>query len=415
MIAVTKRPWYQGYICFWLKDPGCASYVISAILSTIVSFFLISIEQQLLSMSIMFALICIYSATAWQSIRMQATEWQFLVANYCQHVMLQGKLFITLINVLLGICVIASQSWHNLNALLLANTLGLSIWFICRVTNHLFTACCYSLITIAIVLAIFIEQLPLWLIPCSLLTCTVFLVCKNKYGTAYAWHNNALNNYRQGLQSGWSPVPSGLFANYGTLINKQLFPLSYFIGSGLSQYLIFLGMFAALAIAVNCFYDIAGHALFTLTILILATVTLCQWSKAQQLNSWQLLLTLPIYNSSHDAKVALSYSALKFTCLIAVLCLATSAILLLTNQQGSLLNIASYTMACAAAVLASFIIGNVCKNIHILSILLCLSFGFNMGVAHEMLEHGDNIITLLLVALYTCGLALLNRLSVKWL
>ncbi|NNG41826.1 hypothetical protein HJP15_02530 [Pseudoalteromonas sp. NEC-BIFX-2020_002] len=414
MMNAVKRPWYQGSLNFWFKDLGCASYLIQAILATAACIIFIRVES-LSTMMMIFAVVCAYCALAWQSIRMQATEWQCLVADYCKHVMFQGKVFIALINLTLLCGIALSPSLNNINMLLLANILGLSIWFICRVTSHLFTTCCYLAFTFAIIIPTFSEHLPLWLIPCSLLVLSLILLCKNKLGMPYIWQAGALINYRQGLQSGWSPVPSGFLSNYGTAINKQLFPLSYFVGSSLSQYIILLVLFSIIAIVINFFYNIAEHVLFALTLMLLAAVTLCQWAKAQRSQSWELLTTLPIYNGSHAVKVALSNSALKFSLLIGVLCFVSASILLLTHQQWQLLNVASYAIACIAATLTSFVLGNVFKNINVLSVLLCLSCGVSMGTVNVMIEHGDSILKLLLISLYASVLAVLNRFTIKYL
>ncbi|WP_339691834.1 hypothetical protein, partial [uncultured Pseudoalteromonas sp.] len=378
MMQASKCPWYQGAVSFWLKDVGCASYFIAAIITTLLCLIATGIED-LIGLMIMFSIICMYSAIAWQSIRLQATEWQSLVVGYRKHVMFQGKVFIILSNLISILSIIIAGNINLLATLTMANLVGIIIWFLNRSFSHLFTSVCYFSFFIATLACVLIEQLPVWLIPVNVVAFIAIVLFHKSFTSAYKWRPDSLLNYRNGLQSGWSPVPSGFLSNYGSSINKGLFPLSYFVGSGLSQYLILITLLCFFGVVANLFYNITEQAIFVLTLNLFAIVTLSLWSKVQKQNSWELLFTLPIYNTSYSAKVALSYSVLKLAALVALLCFSTAAALTLANQELLLINALSYSLACAAGLLLSFAIGNICKNINLLSVILCLTFGLNMG------------------------------------
>ncbi|WP_421419371.1 hypothetical protein ACN9JF_03835 [Pseudoalteromonas lipolytica] len=414
-MQISKRPWYQGMANFWLNDVGCASYFVAAILAAFLSLITASIEN-INALIIMFSTICIYSSIAWQSIKMQATEWQFLVVGYREHVMFQGKVFILLSNFISILSIIIANNIHLLATLSLANIIGIIIWFLNRSHSHLFTFVCYCSFFIAALVDILIEQLPIWLIPVNIVLLIATYFFQNKFITApYSWHSGSLINYLNGLQSGWSPVPSSLFSNYGGSINKGLFPLSYFVGPGLSQHLVLLILFCIIGVVINLFYNIAEHVLFVLTLGLFTIVTLSLWSKIQKKNSWELLLTLPIFNSSDNAKVALSYSIFKLSLLVATLCFVTTFALNFTNQSLSILNVLSYSLACTGGVLFSFAIGNIFKNINFLSLFLCLAFGLNIGLTTYLLENGTNLTTLIILGIYTVAMATMNRFTVRYL
>ncbi|MGS0536345.1 hypothetical protein [Pseudoalteromonas sp. SaAl2] len=414
MMQVSKRPWYQGAINFWLKDVGSASYFIGAIITSLLCLIATGIEE-LITLMIMFSIICMYSAIAWQSIRMQATEWQSLVVGYRKHVMFQGKVFIILSNLIALLSIIIAGNINLLATLTVANLVGITIWFLNRSFSHLFTPVCYFSFFIATLICVLIEQLPVWLIPVNIIAFIAIALLHNNFSSAYVWRPDALINYRNGLQSGWSPIPSGFLSNYGSPINKGLFPLSYFVGSGLSQYLILLTLLCIIGVAINLFHNITEHVIFVLTLTLFAIVTLSLWSKVQKQNSWELLFTLPIYNSSHSAKIALSNSVLKLAVLVMGLCFLTASALSLANSTFLIFNILSYSLACSAGLLLSFTIGNVCKNINLLSLFLCLSFGLSMALANYMFDHGDSVGKLVLIAAYALFMAGLNRVTVRYM
>ncbi|WP_149981750.1 hypothetical protein [Pseudoalteromonas rhizosphaerae] len=414
MMQASKCPWYQGAVSFWLKDVGCASYFIAAIITTLLCLIATGIED-LIGLMIMFSIICMYSAIAWQSIRLQATEWQSLVVGYRKHVMFQGKVFIILSNLISILSIIIAGNINLLATLTMANLVGIIIWFLNRSFSHLFTSVCYFSFFIATLVCVLIEQLPVWLIPVNVVAFIAIVLFHKSFTSAYKWRPDSLLNYRNGLQSGWSPVPSGFLSNYGSSINKGLFPLSYFVGSGLSQYLILITLLCFFGVVANLFYNITEQAIFVLTLNLFAIVTLSLWSKVQKQNSWELLFTLPIYNTSYSAKVALSYSVLKLAALVALLCFSTAAALTLANQELLLVNALSYSLACAAGLLLSFSIGNICKNINLLSGILCLTFGLNMGLANYMFDHADSIVMLALISTYSVFMAGLNRFTVRFI
>jgi len=414
-MQISKRPWYQGIVNFWLNDVGCASYFVAAILISFLSLVTTSIENMITFM-IMFSTICMYCAIAWQSIKMQATEWQFLVVGYREHVMFQGKVFIILSNFISILSIIIADNIHLLATLSLANIIGIVIWFINRSFSHLFTSVCYISFFIAVLASVLIEQLSIWLIPVNIVLLTAIYLFDNKFITSpYSWSPRSLTNYLNGLQSGWSPVPSSLFSNYGGSINKKLFPLSYFVGSGFSQYLILIILFCITGVIINLFYDVAEHVLFVLSLGLFTFVTLSLWSKIQKKNSWELLFTLPIFNSRENAKVALSHSILKLSLFVAALCFVTTFALNVTNHSLSILNVLSYTLACTGGVLLSFAIGNVFKNINFLSLFLCLAFGLNIGLTTYLLEHSSNLTTLITLGIYTVAMATMNRFTTLYL
>lgn len=415
MSPASNRPWYQGMTSLWFKEAGCASYFIAALISTLLCLVAIKMDEELLELMIMFSTICMYSAVAWQSIKMQATEWQVLVPYYCKHVMFQGKAFLVFNNIIALLSITIAGNAALLTTLCVANLLGIIIWFLNRSNSHLFTASCYIFFLISILTSVLIDQLPLWLAPVSTFGFIGIVLAHKTFTNAYRWHSISLANYRQGLQSGWSPIPSGFLSNYGNAINKQLFPLSYFVGASLSQYLILIALFCAMAVAANLFVNIVKHAVFILTLLLFTIVTLSLWSKIQKQNSWELLFTLPIYNTSYSAKIALSYSVLKLAALLALLCFGTAAALTFTNKELLLVNALSYSLACAAGLLLSFTIGNICRNINLLSVLLCLSFGINLGLATYMFDHGDSLSKLTMVGIYALITAATNRITVKYL
>ncbi|MDQ9091106.1 hypothetical protein RC083_05795 [Pseudoalteromonas haloplanktis] len=414
MMQASTRPWYQGAVNFWLKDVGSASYFIAATITSFLCLIATGIEE-LITLMIMFSTICMYSAIAWQSIKMQATEWQTLVAGYREHVMFQGKVFIVFSNLISILSIIIAGNINLLVTLTLANLIGLIIWFLNRSFSHLFTSVCYLSFFIATLVCVLIEQLPIWLIPVNVVAYIAIVLANKNFSSAYKWRSDSLTNYRNGLQSGWSPIPSGLLSNYGSSINKGLFPLSYFVGSGLSQYLILLTLLCTLGVAVNLFYNITEHVIFVLTLTLFAIVSLSLWSKVQKHNSWELLSTLPIYNSSYSAKVALSNSVLKLAILVAILCFVTASTLSLVNPTFLIFNILSYSLACSAGVLLSFAIGNVCKNINLLSFFMCISFGLNMGLANYMFDNGDSVSKLTLMVAYTLAMAAINRFTARYL
>jgi len=100
MMQVVNRPWYQGITSLWFKEPGCASYFIAALVSTLLCLVATGMDEELLELMILFSTICMYSTVAWQSVKMQATEWQVLVPDYCKHVMFQGKAFLVFNNII---------------------------------------------------------------------------------------------------------------------------------------------------------------------------------------------------------------------------------------------------------------------------------------------------------------------------
>ncbi|MFY8325638.1 hypothetical protein [Pseudoalteromonas sp. ZZD1] len=414
MITASNRSWHQGLTSLWLKEAGCASYFIAALISTLLCLVAIGIED-LHELMIMFSTICMYSAVAWQSIKMQATEWQALVPDYCKHVMFQGKAFLAFNNMVALLSIAIAGNVALLTTFCVANVLGLIIWFLNRSNSHRFTAICYIAFLISILICVLIDQLPLWLAPISTL-CFIGIVLAHKtFANAYRWHLRSLTNYRQGLQSGWSPIPSGFLSNYGNEINKQLFPLSYFVGASLSQYLILIALFCAVAVTANLFINIIEHAVFILTLLLFTIVTLSLWSKIQKQNSWELLFTLPLYSSSYSAKVALSHSVFKLSIMIIGLFFITVLALTVPYEELLIFNTLGYALACASGILFSFSISNVCKNINLLSLFLCLSFGLNMGLANYMFDHGDSVVKLVSIAAYALFMAGLNRATVRYI
>lgn len=414
MSSPQSRKWYQGWSGLWLKEAGPASYFVPSIFATIFSPLFIGSEPVILNLLAMFAIICIYASLALQSIRLQATEWQALVVDYCQHVTQQGKVFIAIINGFMLINAAIEQSIHLLSTIFVANTLGLGLWLLCRVSSHLFTLGCYIIFTTGIISCVLLEKTPIFLIPIAIVTYLVLLVFRDKFGQPYHFSSHAFANYRHGVQSGWSPVPVGFLSSYSKYLNKQLFPLSYFVGPSLSQFTILLVGLSASAIIINFFYDISKHSMFSLTNVLLALFTLCQWSRSQRTQSWELLYTLPIYNSTAQAKSAFIQSALKFTIYVGIFCFIVT-LPLIGQQQWQYVYAANFSLTACAAFLASFIIGNIVKNTSIMGILLCFSYGGHMALSTYIIQSDNGFTDLVLVSLYVCSLALLNRFSAKYL
>ena len=179
----------------------------------------------------MFLINCFYSGVALENFPLQATEWQSLVVGYRKHVMFQGKVFIILSNLISILSIIIAGNINLLATLTMANLVGIIIWFLNRSFSHLFTSVCYFSFFIATLVCVLIEQLPVWLIPVNVVAFIAIVLFHKSFTSAYKWRPDSLLNYRNGLQSGWSPLPSGFLSNYGSSINKGLFPLIYFVCS----------------------------------------------------------------------------------------------------------------------------------------------------------------------------------------
>jgi hypothetical protein len=414
MITAPNRPWYQGWVSLWLKDTGIATYFIPAVFSALLSPLFIYFEPIILNMLMMFAIVCIYSSLALQSVRLQATEWQSFVVNYQSHVINQGKVFIVIINSIMLLTIVFEPRLQLISTFLFANALGLGLWLLCRVTSHLFTTGCYTVFTAGIVSSVILEHPPLFLAPVAVGICLFLIIIKDKFGEPYRFNHRALAHYVAGLQSGWSPIPAGFLSGYSTYLNKQLFPLSYFVGPALSQFIILLVGISTTAVIVNFFYDITEPALFIFTNILLAIFTLCQWNRSQRTQSWELLYTLPIYNGVADTHNAFTQSALKFTACIGLFSFAFASLLMLP-LQWECLTAANFALSVCCALLASFIIGNLVKNTSVMTIFLSISYGVHMALIITIFESDNSVIQFIILSLYTCSLSLLNRFSAKYI
>ncbi|MBQ4832038.1 ABC transporter permease [Pseudoalteromonas sp. MMG010] len=413
MSIKDPRAWYKGWISFWVKDTGVASYFIPALFASLLSPLLVALDPIALNMATLFSIVCMYSALAQQSIKMQATEWQSLVVGYQEHVMQQGKIILLLINILMMCNILFIQNVHLAATLGMANALGISLWFLCRVYSHLFTTACYITFTLAILLIIVCEQTPLFFAPTGFVICLTLLLFNKKLGLAYAFKHDALANYLNGVQSGWSPLPDKLPLTNLAHLNKFLFPLSYFVGPALSQYLILLLFISAAALGVNQFYDVSEHALFILCNIILALFMFFHWSKAQRTKSWELLYTLPIYNSIAQAKLALAYSTYKVTILLAVLCFVF-CLLINSEPAWQWLLALKFSLVISAGVLASFVIANLSKNSNVIGIYLCLWYGAQMAITVKVVEAKSESTTLLFSVVYLLVTLLLHRYTIAF-
>ena len=415
--------WYQGFKGAWLKECGSSNYLIPAFIFTLIgigtSIFLIvnqnELATELLGFIVCFSIVCAYSAVAWQSIRMQATEWHHVVPQYKDHIITQAKILLVTINGLLAISLVFATAWQALSLLFITNVGGLAFWLLCSVRSQYFGYNVVLFFGLALVFILFDEGVPIGFTIAAIATLIGLFWLQSRLSINFRWNNRAISDYRQGLQSAWSPIPSNLFNGKGLFIQNLLLPLSYFVGSTLNQYVILLTMLCLIAVAASIAFGVGQPALFIFANVTFIFVFLCHWIRAQRYQSWEALFTLPLYDSQRQAKQEYAKANLKLAIYIGFLLMLLSVTSYMCSDNWNIYQMFSYVFANIGGVLLCSTLSNLLKTSGVLSIFISLSMGLSIGVTGYLLESQVAATSVIISICYAIGMSIGNHYTARYL
>ncbi|WP_404394708.1 hypothetical protein [Pseudoalteromonas phenolica] len=412
-----KRAWYRGFYAYWFKECGSLNYLLPMFIGVFASvLIMIKNIEEVLPFTICFTSICAFASVAWQSIRLQATEWHKLVPGYTKHIVTQGHIIIIVPHIILICAALILQQYHALKLLSISTLLGTAFYLKCRVTSKTFNASAYVFFAM-IGLTIILKDIPLWL-ACSAIFVTVILILlRDRFGSAFKWQPQALIDYKHALQSGWSPIPKSFMKGYGQGLNKFFFPLSYFMGRSLLQYTALLLAIFILLFTLNYFYVVGQPSLFIFANLSCVLVFMILWTRIQRQQAWSTLITLPIYSSVSEAKQSYVKAGEKYAFFILLCSLVLVGFIeLIRFESPSFYLSAIYTLTNSGGVLICFAVGNFCRKSAFFSVALVFTLGFVLAITGIVVEtkefelaHLGGAIGYFLFALYA------NRKSAKHL
>ena len=382
-----KRPWYQGFYAYWFKECGSLNYLLPLLIGTVASI-LVMLKgiDEVLPFTLCFTSICTFASVAWQSIRLQATEWHSLVPGYTRHIVGQGHVIIIAPHILLLSTAILLQQLVVIKLLSISILLGTAFYFKCRVTSKMFSASSYLFFGI-ISLTIVVEEVPLWLACISAFLTLVLILFRKQFGSAFKWQPHALVDYKHALQSGWSPIPKGFLKGYGQGLNKFLFPISYFMGRSLIQYSVLVLILLMALLVINFFFIAGQPSLFVFSNLVCILAFMILWTRIQRQQAWGTLLTLPIYSSVIEAKMSYAKASEKFALCIFVCSAVLVGFIECLHFTSLDFNLSlTYSLVNTAGVLLCFAVGNMCKKSAFFSVALVFTLGFVLAITGAVVE-----------------------------
>lgn len=415
-MSTVSPPWYQGFYNYWVKECGSLNYLLPTIIATLVSILvMIKGVSEPLPFTVCFASVTAFSTVAWQSIRMQATEWHTLVPGIRAHIARQGHIIIALPHVALLVSAAIYQQWLVFNMLSVTVLAGTIFYLTCRVKSNAFGLSAYLFFgTISI--AIFAASLPNWIAICCALATLIVICLRKRFGEAYKFTPQALIDYKHALQSGWSPIPKGFMKGYGNQLNQVFFPLSFFVGRAMIQYAVVVFALLITLVVLNFFFHIGKPSLFLASNLLTVLAFVILWTRLQRHQSWQTLLTLPLYNSVKVAKKAYAKSAEKLSVWIFVLGLISALMIASTDPEIGYTKAVAFSLANAGGILVCFCIANFCKKSGFFSVALVFTLGAVLGFTGTIVETQDLSYVSIIVASAYCVIAIVaNRYSSKFL
>lgn len=413
----VNRAWYKGFYAYWFKECGSLNYLLPMIIGIIVNVAVMAKGlNEALPFTVCFTSICAFAAVAWQSIRLQATEWHSLVPGYTKHIANQGHVIILASHIILIISALALGQYQALKLLSVSILLGTAFYLTCRVSSKAFNTSAYVFFTMIGITIVF-EEIPLWLASLAVFATAVLILCKRSFGSAFKWQTQALIDYKHALQSGWSPIPKGFLKGYGKELNKYFFPLSYFMGRALLQYTALLIAILICLIVINYFYVAGQPSLFVFSNVVCVLAFMMLWTRIQRQQAWSTLITLPIFSSVHEAKRSYVKAGEKYAlCILVCSLLLAGFIEFIRFESPSFYLTLSYSLINSGGVLLCFAVGNFCKKSAFFSVALVFTLGFVLAITGIVIESKQITLgSLSLAGSYFVLAVLANRKSAKHL
>ncbi|TMO57029.1 hypothetical protein [Pseudoalteromonas phenolica] len=387
MSNMLNRAWHKGFYAYWFKECGSLNYLLPMFIFVIISVFVMAKGvSEALPFTICFTSICAFASVSWQSIRLQATEWHSLVPGYTKHIVKQGHIIIIVPHVILLASAIIFKQYEVLKLLSVSVLIGTLFYLKCRVTSKMFNSSAYFFFAIIGFTVVF-KEVPTWLAALALFMNINLVLFRKHFGTAFKWQAQALVDYKHALQSGWSPIPKGFLKGYGQGLNKLFFPLSYFMGRSLIQYTVLVLVIFMALLSLNYFYVAGRPSLFIFSNLVCILAFMILWTRIQRQQAWGTLITLPIYSSVSEAKIAYAKACEKYAlCILVCSLLLAGTIEFLRFDEPNFRLTAAYALVNTAGVLLCFSVGNYCKKTAFFSIALVFTLGFVLAITGIVVE-----------------------------
>ncbi|CCQ12235.1 ABC transporter permease protein [Pseudoalteromonas luteoviolacea B = ATCC 29581] len=290
----------RGFWGHWITEKGCSMYMSFGLLSFALLCILLPMSETRLSLPLsIFVTLGCGSGFAWQIIKLRADETLALIPGKKKLVLNQGIALLTVTYSLFLIFAVALQRMDALFAAALGGVL--STWLILKVIkNTRYFKHVTSIYFLAAIGSIYYDKFDgnvTWLLLLAWLVMSLYSLTKLNN---IAWSNTAIHCYKNGLNTGWSPLPTAFTLPKWAEFDKQLFPLSFFAGKTLYT---FLGTVTLSSLAIPIivyFLETPNLAIFIVLTISPIGIMFIRWSMLQNSRSIETLWVLPIFNNRQE-------------------------------------------------------------------------------------------------------------------
>lgn len=365
---------FKGFSRQWFYDLGCATFLGTGLMGLVMAFAM-SFAPRVEPLTILTGLTIISTAIAcaWQLNRISAIEGAHIIPHYINRILGQCTLvFISAIG--LSYLVLLNAEYTDLFGLLgIIASWGMAFVYVCIKWPRAFFLSIIAYLIMPWLPDLYaVMSMSLWLKSIiSWALVPIFGALILRHYQQPAWHVEARSVYLNGLEMGfyWFPqVNGGRLSNW---LERQLHPMSFFIGPMLTVLILILPCLVLVMDVVTQTMGIDLPIHFILLQCVIVSCSLVHWSRIQRWRSVELLLVMPGYSGRSGMRDAFYMAQNRFITLITLgVALVTLGILLM---RGDFHLVIWLHISLAAYWSSAFMlgIGSACKTaLHISSTII---------------------------------------------
>lgn len=407
------KGWTQGLSQWWLRDVGCNSFLQAAAVGWLLGIvFLVMDKPDGVGLMFSLALVSVWSASAFQLIRLRAQEGLLLIPGARKHYLTQLTLVLVVCN-LLTLAVTALVYAPAINQLLFVISISALFLLVCINRPKWFYASFFLYLSLAFFDEV-IQWLPMpaWLPAVIALLAVMAVYLWLRQPQALRWHPGASAITVAGAEMGWMWLP-GLTDNAMTMkLSRYLFPLTYFSGPVLGSFVLALVLVSLLLGVLLPRFDIRFPVGFVLLQGAGIGCMLVHWTRILRARGQEMLITLPLFDGHKGLSRALWRAQLN---LLLILGLISAVVMILVGLvygiywPGVMQLLIVQTTGCALALAG----GCLCRKSSHLPWLMVYLMIYSWTAAVIYKNFGDETLSVAGL-IWQIPLLLVSLISLKW-
>ena len=326
----------KGFTRQWFYDLGCATFLGTGFMGLVLAFAMsFAPREEPLTILTGLTIISTAIACAWQLNRISATEGAHIIPHYISRILGQCALvFISAIG--LSYLVLLNAGYTDLLGLLgVIASWGMAFVYLCIKWPRVFFLSVIAYLIMPWLPDLYaVISMSLWLnliISWALVPILGALIFRHYQQPA--WHVEARSVYLNGLEMGFYWFPQFNGGRFSRWIERQLHPMSFFIGPMLTMLILILPCLVFLIDVFAQTMEINLPIYFILLQCVIVSCSLVHWSRIQRWRSVELLLVLPGYSGRSGMRDAFCMAQNRFIALITLgVALVTFGILLMRGD-----------------------------------------------------------------------------------